>query len=416
MEPPIKNPADPAAPGKGDDGGGGDGFGLYVHWPFCLSKCPYCDFNSHVREDIDQRRWRDAYLGELDHVAAKLAGSGLNSIFFGGGTPSLMDPDTAGAIIHKARALWPPAADLEITLEANPGAADEARFEALHDAGVNRLSLGIQALDDDALVFLGRGHNVAEAVRALGAARKIFPRVSFDLIYGRPGQTEAAWRRELGRAIGFGTSHISAYQLTIEPATPFYGAVRRGALVMPKEDIAASLFEATNEVLERAGLAAYEISNYARAGDECRHNLGYWLGQDYAGIGPGAHQRLAGAEGVIALNRLRRPEDWLEQVERLGHGTAEESLLAQNERITELVMMGLRLRQGIGRGRFQRLAGGDFEDILGPRALDRLVCAGAVLLDGEHLAATDFGRQRLDAVILELVAGLDQDQPAVSPI
>ncbi len=411
MEPRIENETDFAGPI-----GGEDGFGLYVHWPFCLSKCPYCDFNSHVRDDIDHRRWRGAYLRELDHVAATLGDRRLTSIFFGGGTPSLMDPDTAGAIIHKACALWTPVADCEITLEANPGAADEARFTALHDAGVNRLSLGIQALDDDALAFLGRGHSVAEAIRALGAAVKVFPRVSFDLIYGRPGQTEAAWRRELDDAIGFGTSHLSAYQLTIEPGTPFYGAVRRGAFVMPEEGVAASLFEATFEVLESAGLAAYEISNHARPGDECRHNLGYWQGEDYAGIGPGAHQRLGGGNGVMALQRLRRPEDWLEQVERLGFGTAEESRLSQNDRITEIVMMGLRLRQGIGRDRFRRQAGGDFADILGPRALDRLIAAGAVHLDGDHLAATDFGRQRLDTVILELVAGLAQDAPAMTSV
>ncbi|MEE8516415.1 MAG: radical SAM family heme chaperone HemW [Alphaproteobacteria bacterium] len=409
MELRIEKPTDLAGPGSG----GGDGFGLYVHWPFCLSKCPYCDFNSHVREHVDHRRWRAAYLRELDHVAASLGDRGLQSIFFGGGTPSLMDPDTAGAIIDKACGLWPPVTDCEITLEANPGAADESRFSALFDAGVNRLSLGVQALDDVSLAFLGRGHNVAEALGALGTAQKVFPRVSFDLMYGRPGQTEASWRRELKDAIGFGTSHLSAYQLTIEPGTPFYGAVRRGVFVMPKEGLAADLFEATNEVLEGAGLAAYEISNHARPGDECRHNLLYWRGEDYAGIGPGAHQRLAQDQGVMALYRLRRPEDWLEQVERLGHGTAEQSRLSQNQRITEIVMMGLRLRQGIGRDRFRRQAGGDFADILGPRTLDRLITAGAVQLDGGHLAATDFGRQRLDTVILELVAGLDQDAPAM---
>ncbi len=411
MEPRIKNPTDLAGPGAG-----GDGFGLYVHWPFCLSKCPYCDFNSHVRDHVDHRRWRGAYLRELEHVAATLGDRGLQSIFFGGGTPSLMDPDTAAAIIEKACALWPPVPDCEITLEANPGAADEARFTALFDAGVNRLSLGVQALDDAALAFLGRGHSVAEAMAALGAAQQVFPRVSFDLIYGRPGQTEAGWRRELKDAIGFGTSHLSAYQLTIEPGTPFYGAVRRGVFVMPKEGLAADLFEATNEVLEDAGLAAYEISNHARVGDECRHNLLYWRGEDYAGIGPGAHQRLSRDQGVIALQRLRRPEDWLEQVELLGHGTTEQSRLSQNERITELVMMGLRLRQGIERGRFRRLAGGDFAEILGPRTLDRLITAGALQLDGGYLAATDFGRQRLDAVILELVAGLDQDAPAMTSV
>lgn len=391
------------------------GFGLYVHWPFCLSKCPYCDFNSHVRERIDHRRWRKAYLRELEHVAAAVGGRRLHSIFFGGGTPSLMDPDTAAAVIDKAFALWPPVPDCEITLEANPGAAEAARFTALNQAGVNRLSLGVQALDDDALAFLGRGHSVAEAVKALECGQTVFPRVSFDLIYGRPGQTVAAWRRELAEAIGFGTSHISAYQLTIEPGTPFYGALRRGAFAMPDEDLAAGLFETTQEVLEAAGLPAYEISNHARCGDECRHNLLYWRGEDYAGIGPGAHQRLADADGVIALQRLRRPEDWLEQVEGLGHGTSERNRLSRHERISELVMMGLRLRQGIGRNRFRRLAGGDFADIIGTGTLGRLIRAGALQLDDDHLAATPFGRQRLDTVILELVAGLDQDVPAMTP-
>ncbi len=410
MEPRSDTATDVAGPGNG-----GDGFGLYVHWPFCLSKCPYCDFNSHVREHIDHRRWRSAYLRELEEVAASAGNRGLNSIFFGGGTPSLMDPDTTAAIIDKACALWPAVPDCEITLEANPGAADGARFTAFADAGVNRLSVGVQALDDDALAFLGRGHSAAEAIQALSAACQVFPRVSFDLIYGRPGQTEASWRRELAQAITFGTSHLSVYQLTIEPGTPFYGAARRGVFVLPEEDLAAHLFEATFEVLEGAGLPAYEISNHARPGDECRHNLNYWRGGDYAGIGPGAHQRLHKDENVMALQRLRRPEDWLEQVERLGQGSAEESRLTQTERITEIVMMGLRLRQGIGRGRFRRQLGGDFEDILGPHTLDRLICAGAVRLDGGHLAATRFGRQRLDTVILELVAALE-DAPAVTPV
>ena len=267
------------------------GFGLYVHWPFCLSKCPYCDFNSHVRDGVDHGRWRAALLAELDHYGAATAGRRLTSIFFGGGTPSLMDPGTVGAVIARAGLHWRPAGDIEITLEANPTSVEAERLADFRDAGVNRVSLGVQSLDDDALRFLGRGHSAAEALRAVDLAAGLFARTSFDLIYARPGQDVAAWQRELDRALAHAGDHLSVYQLTIEPGTAFHQAHRRGDLAVPSGDAAAALYEATQVALDAAGLPAYEISNHAAPGAACRHNLTYWRYGDYAGIGPGAHGR-----------------------------------------------------------------------------------------------------------------------------
>ncbi|MBL8665802.1 MAG: coproporphyrinogen III oxidase, partial [Candidatus Odyssella sp.] len=276
------------------------GFALYVHWPFCLSKCPYCDFNSHVRERVEEARWQRAYLAELERAAAETPGRVVTSVFFGGGTPSLMPPETAAAILARIRALWPVAPDAEITLEANPGAAEAARFRAFRAAGVNRLSIGVQALDDAALKFLGRRHVAAEALAAVERAAGIFPRYSFDLIYARPGQSVAAWREELARALRFAGDHLSVYQLTIEPGTAFHTAHARGDFALPDEDTAADLYEATRDLLGAAGLAAYEISNHARPGGESRHNLAYWRYADYAGIGPGAHGRLTLGDAKVA--------------------------------------------------------------------------------------------------------------------
>ena len=378
-------------------------FGLYVHWPFCLSKCPYCDFNSHVREAIDQKRWREAYLKELEHAAMLTPGRRLRSIFFGGGTPSLMEPETAGAIIARALYLWPAEAGLETTLEANPTSSESARFAAFGAVGINRLSLGIQALNDDDLVFLGRGHDRGEAVRALECARRRFSRLSLDLIYARPGQSVWAWRKELDEALALGTSHISAYQLTVERGTAFFGAYNRGAFVLPGEELAAELYETTLETLEAAGLFAYEISNHARPGEECRHNLLYWRYGEYAGIGPGAHGRLTVNNETVATRKRRRPEDWLSAVESKGHATVEQAPLTRAERIDEMVMMGLRLVEGISRERFRRLAGGDFAMILGADRLARLISAGFLSLDDERLAATASGRKRLNTVLLDLL-------------
>ena len=284
---------------------------LYVHWPFCLSKCPYCDFNSHVRERVDHGRWRDALLRELRREAGRAGRRRLQSIFFGGGTPSLMEPDTVAALVADARALFDASAELEVTLEANPTSVERGRLAAFREAGVNRLSLGVQSLDEEALRFLGRRHDAAEAVAALEAARALFPRLSFDLIYARPGQAEAAWRAELRRALALAADHLSLYQLTIEPGTRFATEHARGAFALPADDDAARLYAATAEEAERFGLLPYEVSNYARPGAESRHNLQYWRYGDYLGIGPGAHQRLSLGGALLAARRHRAPEAWL---------------------------------------------------------------------------------------------------------
>ncbi|HEY9537310.1 MAG TPA: radical SAM family heme chaperone HemW, partial [Kiloniellaceae bacterium] len=283
------------------------GFGVYLHWPFCRSKCPYCDFNSHVRESIDQARWRAALLSDLEHAAAKSGPRRVSSVFFGGGTPSLMPAETVAAALEKIAALWGLPAGTEVTLEANPTSAEAARFAAFARAGVNRLSLGVQALDDAALKFLGRQHSAAEALAALGLARSAFPRISFDLIYARPGQGTRSWRDELAEALALQPEHISLYQLTIEEGTAFHGAWRRGELVLPEQEAAATLYEATALHLAEAGLPAYEISNHARPGGECRHNLTYWRYGDYVGIGPGAHGRLSWDGAKHATRQHRAP-------------------------------------------------------------------------------------------------------------
>ncbi|HLO76499.1 MAG TPA: radical SAM family heme chaperone HemW, partial [Magnetospirillum sp.] len=293
------------------------GFGIYIHWPFCLSKCPYCDFNSHVAASIDQPRWRAALLAELEHFAQAKPGATVTSIFFGGGTPSLMEPATAGALIERVAALWPTAPGLEITMEANPSTVEAGRFRDFRAAGVGRLSLGVQALDDQSLKFLGRRHDAGEALAALGVAGRLFPRFSFDLIYARPGQSPAAWRAELARALSLAGDHLSMYQLTIEDGTAFAPAHARGDFELPSEDDQAAMFEITQELTAAAGLPAYEVSNHARPGGECRHNLTYWLGGDYVGVGPGAHGRLNGQ----ALRQHRAPDIWLERVESHGHAT-----------------------------------------------------------------------------------------------
>ena len=379
------------------------GFGLYLHWPFCRSKCPYCDFNSHVRERIDQGRWRQALLAELDHYAAETPGRRLASIFFGGGTPSLMEPATAGALIERAARHWSVAPDLEITLEANPTSAEAANFAALASAGVNRLSLGIQALEDPALRFLGRGHSASEALAALDLARRHFPRFSFDLIYARPGQTEADWAAELERALALAGEHLSVYQLTIEENTAFAGAWRRGEFALPPEETAALLYEITQDRLSAAGLPAYEISNHARPGAECRHNLIYWQGGDYIGVGPGAHGRLTLAGERHATRQHRAPEAWLQAVEAEGHATRERRPLGLEERRDELLMMGLRLSAGIGRARFKAVVGREIEETLAPSRMVPLVEAGFLELDQLGLRATAEGRQRLDALLPRLL-------------
>jgi len=372
--------------------------GLYIHWPFCRSKCPYCDFNSHVRAAIDQARWREALVRELRHFAAETPDRRITSVFFGGGTPSLMAPETVAAVIAAAGEAWTLDSEIEVTLEANPTSVEAGRFAAYRAAGVNRVSLGVQALDDGALAGLGRSHSAAEAIAAVETARRVFARVSFDLIYARPGQSPAAWRDELSAALRLAGEHLSVYQLTIEPATAFHAAWRRGELVPPEEPLAARLYEMTQEILEAAGLPAYEISNHARPGGQCRHNLTYWRYRDYLGIGPGAHGRLTLAGDKWALRQHRAPEAWLVAVERDGHATRTRSRLTIAERLAELVMMGLRLSEGVSRAAFRREAGAEPERLLGERRLAALSAAGYLEVDGQALRATAAGRQRLNAL------------------
>ena len=378
--------------------------GVYVHWPFCKSKCPYCDFNSHVREGVEQARWRAALLRELEHAAREAPARRVETMFFGGGTPSLMEPETVAALIARTRALWDSAPEIEITLEANPTSVEASRFAALAEAGVNRVSLGVQALDPAALKFLGREHSTDEALEALATARRHFARHSFDLIYARPGQTPEAWAEELERALTLAGEHLSLYQLTIERGTRFFTDHARGTFVLPDEEASAAMFEHTQARLEQAGLPAYEISNHARPGAACRHNLIYWRYQDYVGIGPGAHGRFAEGSAKKATRRSSGPEAWLEAVERTGHGTAETSSVEGRDMMEEALMMGLRLADGIDRATFASVTGVDPVAAIDAARLEPLVRAGFLEVDATHLRATSEGRQRLNALLERLVA------------
>jgi len=376
-----------------------DVLALYVHWPFCLAKCPYCDFNSHVRDKIDETRWRGALVREIEHYAAETRGRTLASIFFGGGTPSLMSPATVAAVLGAAESAWNFAPDIEITLEANPTSVEAGRFAGFRDAGVNRVSLGVQALDDASLAALGRHHSAREALDAVALAARTFPRYSFDMIYARPGQSVAAWRDELQSALAHAGDHLSVYQLTAEPDTPLARSVQSGRTVLPDEESAATLYEATQEMLSDAGLPAYEISNHAAPGAECRHNLAYWLSGDYVGVGPGAHGRLKFDASTFATEQLRRPEAWLAAVEAGGHATERRERIAPEDRIAEVLIMGLRLADGIPRTAFATAVGRTPEDVLDPARLARLVDGGFMVLDGAGLRATAAGRQRLNSVL-----------------
>lgn len=377
---------------------------LYVHWPFCLSKCPYCDFNSHVRETIDQDRWRAALLGDLEAAAASGGRRALTSIFFGGGTPSLMDARTAGAIIERAARLWSVTPDTEITLEANPTSVEAGRLADYRAAGVNRVSLGVQALDDAALRFLGRGHSAAEAVRAVESAARIFDRFSFDLIYGRPGQTADAWRAELAQALALADDHLSLYQLTLEPRTAFFRRAQAGEALILDEDGTAALYELTQSLLADAGMPAYEISNHAKPGRECRHNLVYWRYGDYLGVGPGAHGRHTAEGAKVATRRIRSPEGWLDALESGQGALAEETRLDARERFTELMMMGLRLAEGVPMARIRAVCGEGAETWIDRGKLRDLVDEGYLDPAAGVLRATVAGRQRLDAVLAHLLA------------
>jgi oxygen-independent coproporphyrinogen-3 oxidase len=376
---------------------------VYIHWPFCRSKCPYCDFNSHVREGVDAMRWTQALLCDLERQAELTARRTVGSVFFGGGTPSLMPPETLAALLDGVRSHWTVMPDVEITLEANPNSAEAERFRAFAAAGVNRLSLGVQALDPAALRLLGRAHDREEAITAIEHAREIFPRFSFDLIYARPGQSVAAWQRELDDALTLAGEHLSLYQLTIEPGTAFATLARRGKLVMPEEDRTAALFEMTQERLAAAGLPAYEISNHARPGAECRHNLAYWRYQDYIGVGPGAHGRLSRAGTRFATRQHRLPEKWLAAVETEGSGIEEITPIDRETAVEEMLMMGLRLVEGVSRPTLERAAGDDAETLFGSN-LAPLIEGGFLTLDADRLAATSAGRQRLNAVLGALLS------------
>jgi putative oxygen-independent coproporphyrinogen III oxidase len=381
---------------------GAEPLAVYIHWPFCRSKCPYCDFNSHVRESVDAARWTRALLRDLDHQAALVPGREVGSVFFGGGTPSLMPPETVAAVLGRVRSRWKVTPDLEVTLEANPNSAEAARFRAFAVAGVNRLSLGVQALDQAALRLLGRAHDRDEAIAAIKLAGETFPRFSFDLIYALPGQSIAAWQDELDESLTLAGGHLSLYQLAIEPGTAFATLARRGELALPDEETAAAMFETTQDRLAAAGLPPYEISNHARPGAECRHNLAYWRYHDYAGIGPGAHGRLTRNGGKFATRQYRLPEKWLAAVEAAGTGIEETAAIERETAIEEMLMMGLRLVEGIPRARLENAAGQDVEILLGHN-LAPLIDGGFLILDGGRLGATQAGRQRLNAVLAALL-------------
>ena len=380
-----------------------DPLALYIHWPFCLARCPYCDFNSHVREAIPQARFRSTLRRELAWEAERLGPRRLTSIFFGGGTPSLMEPETVAALIADARGLYEPSDDIEITLEANPTSVEAGRFAAFRDAGVNRVSIGVQSLDPTALGQLGRQHSTAQAVVALETARAAFPRISFDLIYARPGQTPDGWRVELRQALALAADHLSLYQLTIEPGTKFETMHRRGELVLPDEETGAALYEATAEEAARCGLSAYEVSNYARPGGESRHNLAYWRYADYAGIGPGAHGRLTLGSDLIATRRHRVPEAWAERVERDGHGVVEQASLQPHERAREMLLMGLRLSEGVHPARFAARTGMPLAGALDQSVLRQAIDEGYLEWHGGTLRTLPAGRLRLDALLAALV-------------
>jgi len=372
---------------------------LYIHWPFCVSKCPYCDFNSHVRETVDDDAWRAALLADMAYEAALTPGRKLTSIFFGGGTPSLMLPSTVAALIDAAAQHWGFADDIEITLEANPSSVEAARFADLAAAGVNRVSLGLQSLDDAALAFLGRAHSVAESLDALAVAQHHFGRVNIDLIYARPAQTAGQWEAELRRALSFGTDHVSLYQLTIEPGTRFETLVRTGHFIPADDDDAATLYEITGQMTSAAGIPAYEISNHAKPGSESRHNLSYWRYDDYIGIGPGAHGRRLN----FATQRHKKPENFLSTAERNAHGISSEDRLDAATRATESLLMGLRLAEGISLSRLSDRTGITSDNLLDIHAVDKIAQLGLIRRDGDHVTVTPQGMPLLDAILPQIV-------------
>jgi oxygen-independent coproporphyrinogen-3 oxidase len=377
------------------------GFGLYVHWPFCQSKCPYCDFNSHVETRIDQKRWQQAYLAEIARCGAETSGRILDSVYFGGGTPSLMDPDLVALILDKVRQTWRQSNDIEITLEANPSSVEAGRFAGFRSAGINRVSIGVQALQDADLQRLGRLHTVHDALVAIDVATTLFPRVNFDLIYARQHQSLKDWRSELQLALSLGTSHMSLYQLTIEEDTVFHARHTRGLLLgLPQEDLAADMFDLTQELCNAAGIPSYEVSNHAHMGQESRHNLIYWRGGDYAGIGPGAHGRLFNGGHRVATEGIKTPGAWLQGVERRANGELSRTSMLPTDAGAEYMMMGLRVKEGIRPSHYRRLTGLDLpQDKI--QGLIRL----KLLIEGQDsLRATQSGMLVLNAILRDVLA------------
>ena len=375
---------------------------IYLHWPFCAQKCPYCDFNSHVRDAVDQDRWRAALLRELDHYADRVGPRRVGSVFFGGGTPSLAPPATIAALIDRIGARFAVDPDVEITLEANPTSVEAAAFADLRAAGVNRVSLGVQSLDDDALRFLGRTHDAATARHAATLAARVFPRWSLDLIYALPGQTEAAWMTALDQALTLAGDHLSLYQLTIEAQTAFEGAVRRGDFTPMDDDAAADLFAATQDRLNAAGFPAYEVSNHACPGGESRHNLAYWRSADYLGVGPGAHGRITLDGARRATRQHRAPEIWLDRVETAGHATQTDDALTPADHAREMLVMGLRLSEGVARADLAAAVGGDWRDVVDAEFLRVAAAEGLLVADDDRIVATAAGRPVLNALLSRL--------------
>ncbi len=373
--------------------------GVYVHWPFCASKCPYCDFNSHVKGAFDQKIWAQAYVKSLEHYAELLPDKHVVSIFFGGGTPSLMEPESVAAIIDAVQRLWMQSNDIEITLEANPTSVEIGKFKAFREAGVTRISLGVQAFNESDLKFLGREHSAQEALKAIEIAGECFERYSFDLIYARPNQTLAAWEDELKTALKYAGGHLSLYQLTIERNTPFYMRSNRGEFSIPDDVKGADFYNLTGDLMDEAGLPAYEVSNHASAGDECRHNLIYWHMADYIGVGAGAHGRFMMGEDKYSSRDHSAPDVWLERVQKIGHGSHELDKLSKDDRFFESLMMGLRLGGGISFNRCHELSGIYFGDMVDKSKLDIICNENWAQVVGDNMHLTREGMLRLNALI-----------------
>jgi oxygen-independent coproporphyrinogen-3 oxidase len=373
---------------------------LYIHWPFCLSKCPYCDFNSHVREHIDESQWLESYLKDLKHHHNLLPNRELKSIFFGGGTPSLMRPQTVEKILEAIAQYWSFDKDIEITLEANPNTLEAGKFQSFRIAGINRVSIGIQSLKEDELKFLGRTHDARQAKYAIDDAQKNFDRFSFDLIYALPGHTPTIWEQNLKEALALAGDHLSLYQLTIEPNTAFFHQYGRGDFRLPTPPVAADLYEITQEIMETHGMPAYEISNHAKPGQESRHNTAYWRYNDYAGIGPGAHGRITLDGGTFATKEYRAPETWLKHVAQNGHGLEVFEEVTTEEKVIEIFLMGLRLQEGLPLTRLP----GPLNDLIASKKITALIDEDLLTVNGTHIAVTPKGRVRLNGILEFLLA------------